>query len=209
MSNKYKYLSKLLGRNVNSDKDISKYEVKVIKNALAKAWEIRNFEIQLYWKRALYFWGFIALAFYAPISILKLKQDFIVYPLFNKFFFITIICILGCFLSFVWYLANRGSKYWQENWERWINILEEYKYGKLYSTPFEQEDMTISKLGAGRFSLSRINIIISLIIIFVWGVAALFSAFNICSAHKFCMSIITLLVMFLLNLLFYYNVRGH
>lgn len=207
MSHKYKYLTELLGREINSDKDLSEYELEIIKNALEKAWETRNFEIKLYWQRALYFWGFIALAFYAPIAILKLNHDFISHSLFNKFFFITVICILGCILSFAWYLANRGSKYWQENWEKWINILEEYKYGKLYSTPFEQKDMHISKFSAGKFSLSRINILISLIITIVWGVAAFFSALNIDSSHEFCMLIITILIISLLNLLLYYNVR--
>ena len=32
---------------------------KLEKNALNKAWEIRNFEINMYWKRAGYFWAFI------------------------------------------------------------------------------------------------------------------------------------------------------
>ena len=91
---KIEYISKLLGREIKSDKDITEYENKIIKNALKKAWEIRNFEIKLYWQRALYFWGFIALAFYAPIVILKLKTDFILHPMLNKFFFITIICML-------------------------------------------------------------------------------------------------------------------
>ena len=31
--------------------------------ALAYALDIRKFEIELYWKRATYFWGFIAAAF--------------------------------------------------------------------------------------------------------------------------------------------------
>lgn len=32
---------------------------KLEKNALNKAWEIRNYEINMYWKRAGYFWAFI------------------------------------------------------------------------------------------------------------------------------------------------------
>ena len=46
-----------------------KYECK-IKETLRKAWEIRNFEINLYWKRALYFWGFIVLAFSGIVTII-------------------------------------------------------------------------------------------------------------------------------------------
>ena len=207
MINKYKYLTKLLNKDINKDNNFSANELNKITNALDKAWETRNFEIKLYWQRALYFWGFIALAFYAPIAILKLKQDFIFNPIFNKFFFITIVCVLGCFLSFAWYLANRGSKYWQENWERWINILEEYKYGNLYSTLFDEEDIHFSKIGVGKYSLSRINIIISLIITCIWGLASIFCSLNISPEHEICMPIITILTILLLNTTLYYNVR--
>lgn len=136
-----KYLLELLEQENFDFNKSNNDEIEKIKNAIDKAWETRDFEIKLYWQRALYFWGFIALAFYAPFAILNLEQDFISYPIINKFFFVTIVCILGSFLSFAWYLANRGSKYWQENWERWINILEKYKYGKLYSTTFDEKDI--------------------------------------------------------------------
>lgn len=205
---KFEYISKLLGREVKSGEDITEYENKIIKNALKKAWEIRNFEIKLYWQRALYFWGFIALAFYAPIAILKFKTDFILHPMLNKFFFITIICMLGCFLSFAWYLANRGSKYWQENWENWINTLEEYKYGNLYSEPFEQKDIKSHWSGSGKFSLSRINIVISLVVTVVWGFTGVFCAFNINPVHSFCSSIIVFLILAIFCRLFWFKMRS-
>ena len=197
--NKFKYISKLLGREIRNNDELKEYDIEVIKNALEKAWETRNFEIKLYWQRALYFWGFIALAFYAPFAILKLKQDIIADPILNKFFFITIFCILGSILSYGWYLANRGSKYWQENWEHWINTLEEYKYGNLYTTPFDLEDMKIGKLCAGKFSLSRINIVTSVLITIIWTLAAAFSAYNINFEHRYCCLLITLLIILLMS----------
>lgn len=33
------------------------------KLALDRAWQTRNFEIEMYWKRASYFWAFIATSF--------------------------------------------------------------------------------------------------------------------------------------------------
>ena len=202
-----KYLLELLEQENFDFNKSNNDEIEKMKNAIDKAWETRDFEIKLYWQRALYFWGFIALAFYAPFAILNLEQDFISYPIINKFFFVTIVCILGSFLSFAWYLANRGSKYWQENWERWIYILEKYKYGKLYSTTFDEKDIDTSIIGAGRYSLSRINIIISLIITIAWFLAAVFASINIIDTHNVCAPIITILIIGILDLFLYFNVR--
>jgi hypothetical protein len=44
------------------------------KEALAHALEIRRFEIELYWKRATYFWTFIAAAFAAYGIIQKARN---------------------------------------------------------------------------------------------------------------------------------------
>ena len=41
---------------IDIDRDKAKF-------AFEKAWEIRNFEIEMYWKRANYFWAFIASTF--------------------------------------------------------------------------------------------------------------------------------------------------
>jgi hypothetical protein len=41
---------------------------------------------------------------------------------------------LGLVLSAAWYLANRGSKQWQENWENHVDLLEYEVKGPLYKT---------------------------------------------------------------------------
>ncbi len=41
------------------------------KVAFEKAWEIRNFEIEMYWKRASYFWAFIASAFVGYFALVS------------------------------------------------------------------------------------------------------------------------------------------
>jgi hypothetical protein len=82
--------------------------------ALASALDIRKFEIDLYWKRAAYFWTFIAAAFtgYALTYKSSPEHDLWLSLLFSA---------LGLEFAFAWYLVNRGSKFRQTNWERHVD----------------------------------------------------------------------------------------
>lgn len=73
--------------------------------ALDLALDIRKFEIELYWKRATYFWTFIgaALAGYALVYA-KAETK-------NSWLLLVFSC-LGFLFSIAWYLVNRGSKFW-------------------------------------------------------------------------------------------------
>lgn len=184
MKNREKYIKQLLenipdlSSNVNLNNLIKTKEEIIKENALNKAWEVRNFEIELYWKRALYFWGFIALAFSGLITILNIKNDLFDTSWINHNLIAFIFCITGIVFSYAWYLVNRASKRWQENWEQWIVYLEESLYGKLYQTPIDfeeidknverKEDKYISLCNCGKYSVSRINIFISLFITLIW-----------------------------------------
>lgn len=134
------------------------------KDALAYALEIRKFEIDLYWKRATYFWTLIAAAFagyFALHNVVFSKRDH------ASIFIIT--CI-GLVLSLAWYLVNRGSKYWQENWERHVDVLSEKVVGPLYRTTLSYDYWpSIIKPHVGfPFSVSRVNQIVSLFITIIW-----------------------------------------
>jgi hypothetical protein len=54
ISNRTEYLKLFSGKQTADDKQ---------KDALKHALDIRKFEIELYWKRAAYFWTFIDLCF--------------------------------------------------------------------------------------------------------------------------------------------------
>src|SRR5690554_7502176 len=43
-----------------------------------------------------------------------------------------ILSCLGVVFSFAWFCVNRGSKYWQENWEKHVDVLEDEVTGPLY-----------------------------------------------------------------------------
>ena len=95
--------------------------------------DIRKFEIELYWKRAAYFWGLIALTFIGYFSIYDDHKD-------GSILLFLLGCI-GVILSLAWHLVNLGSKYWQENWEAHVDRLEDEHNGPLYKTILSKEKL--------------------------------------------------------------------
>jgi hypothetical protein len=97
---------------------------------------------------------------------------------------IFIIACIGLVLSFAWYLVNLGSKYWQENWERHVDVLAAKTIGPLYRTTLTRQKWwpIFKPKEAFPFSVSRVNQAVSLIITVLWaGLAA--RAFPFLHAH--------------------------
>ena len=76
------------------------------------ATDTRKFEIDLFWKRSLFFWGFIAAAFAGYATV-------------KESLFALILACFGLACSVIWTLGNRGSKYWQEAWEEKVERIED------------------------------------------------------------------------------------
>lgn len=139
------------------------------KEALKYALEIRKFEIDLYWKRATYFWTFIAAAMAGYFLIQKSEGPS------NSFLSIVIGC-LGFVFSFAWFWVNKGSKYWQENWENHVDLIEDFVVGPLYKIVTERPEEDNKKrfknfiIGPAPYSVSKINQIISLFVTILWAV---------------------------------------
>lgn len=117
------------------------------------AWQSKNFEIELYWKRAGYFWAFQALVLAGLIAIASSKD------LIEKNHFLHYTICLGLITSLGWFLTNKGSKVWQRHWECLVDVLEDYYIGKLYKT--NTTEIT--------FSVSKINELISLFFTLLWS----------------------------------------
>src|SRR5450756_1569578 len=94
--------------------------------ALTRALEIRKFEIDLYWRRASYFWTLIGASLVAYGAAQALADRTV-----GRDVSVIASC-LGFVFSFAWYCANRGSKKWQENWENHVDLLEIDDVGPLY-----------------------------------------------------------------------------
>ncbi|HLM66364.1 MAG TPA: hypothetical protein VK358_02505 [Longimicrobium sp.] len=148
----------------------SEYELAFSKNpaeALKHALDIRKFEIDLYWKRASYFWTLITVAFGGFIVLDREKPDDIGTAAL-------LVSSVGFLLSFAWYLVNRGSKYWQENWERHVDCLEDLVVGPLYKTVISDQRFRLTDpLDGYPFSVSKINQAVSLFFTVLWGLLIL------------------------------------
>src|SRR5260370_35684849 len=78
------------------------------------------------------------------------------------------VCCLGFLLSLGWYLVNRGSKYWQENWERHVDLLETNEIGPLYKTTISPEEFPLFRFWGGYpYYVTKINQLISLFLTLV------------------------------------------
>lgn len=131
------------------------------KEALKTALEIRKFELELYWKRATYYWTFIAGAFAAYFLIYKIDK--------TNADLLTIVLCLGFVFSIAWYLANRGSKYWTANWELHVDYLEDDIQGPLYKTVLDRRKFKIFDWQrAYPFSVAKINQVLNLYVSLVW-----------------------------------------
>lgn len=132
---------------------VNKYK---LEKAYQKAWDNRDFEINKFWTRAAYFWGFIVLIFGGLMTVLTSERNQIVINLHLDMYLIS----LGLLFSIAWYLVMRGSKSWQENWELHIDFLENFISGPIYKT--------IHYNGNRFYSVSKINELLALLIILVW-----------------------------------------
>ncbi|MCD8739374.1 hypothetical protein LT679_02060 [Mucilaginibacter roseus] len=127
---------------------------KKLELALERAWHNRDFEIEKYWSRATYFWAFIAATFAGYIAVMasdKIEQQFQTELAF-------IIICMGIVFSVSWLMVNIGSKKWQENWEKHIDMLEDAVTGPIYKTVWNKR----------AFSVSKINIYVSGFVIGIW-----------------------------------------
>lgn len=132
------------------------YEPKLSSTRLRLAVEARQHEIGLFWRRALFFWGFIGSAF---IALTVTYSD-------HPFLAIAVSCF-GLLCSVCWSLVNRGSKYWQEAWEAKVAREEEKSIGILFEE-IEKEQNKGCWLSGKRFSVSRLAIALSDFVAILW-----------------------------------------
>lgn len=147
-----------------------------IEKALEQAYDQRKFEIELYWKRATYFWTFIGAAFVGYAAFLTGSTPHLTGAL--------IMSQVGLVFTVAWYLVNRGSKFWQENWENHVCLLEDDVTGPVYKMCASRDPHEFASrsrwdrrwIAPRPFSVSKINTIISMYMVFIWlllGAAAI------------------------------------
>ncbi len=127
-----------------------------IEASLNRAHEIRKFEIDLYWRRSLFFWGFTFAFLTVFALILGSENTKEVKPIAA-----ILLSGMGAFTSFAWRYIEKGSSAWQKNWEQHIDFLEDNITGKLHKTVLG----TSSKF----YSISSIHAIFIYSMIIFWG----------------------------------------
>jgi hypothetical protein len=116
------------------------------------AYETRNLEINLFWKRYGAFWIIVAAAFVGFAELKASENDYSI-----------LLASFGFISSFAWTLMNRGSKYWQETWED--------RAGRNDATGFFQRWEPIQKKNfwsARRYSVSKLAIVLSDFVALCW-----------------------------------------
>jgi len=144
----------------------------ILEKAYERVWETRNFEIDKFWLRTAFFWGFIAMIFGGYVIIMTSdNSDKLISMNFDIY-----LILLGIVFSVAWLLVIFGSKNWQENWEAHIDMLEDKVSGPLYKT--------IYCSSIPYYSVSKINIFLSVLIIVVWIIILIQNLFFIKSLER-------------------------
>jgi hypothetical protein len=125
---------------------IGETETAKLRRALHRAYQLRTFEIEHYWKRATYFWGFQIVIFAAFGLLWREISD----HNSNWLPVAVLLCGLGVLTAVSNLLSAKGSRFWQKNWERHIDALETCVEGNLHKTIWLRE-------GKVSFSVSRLN----------------------------------------------------
>jgi len=156
---------KEIKRGISKEDYIREFDREKLEEAFKIALETRKFEIELYWKRTGYFVLFTSAVFVGyyktlPTSGTPDKGEICLLPF--------LLSSLGFLLSLLWYMANRGSKFWQENWEAHIEELSTEIGVPIFGIIKIHRDTKLNFMGLYPFSVSRINQMASLIITFSW-----------------------------------------
>ncbi|BEM48720.1 hypothetical protein SME17J_22140 [Serratia marcescens] len=198
------------GSQENEHKQCKLKKENKLYNAFEKAHDIRKFEIELYWKRTAYFWTLIAAIFAGYFLLLATEESKI--P--HKELYLMAISSIGLVFSYAWFLAAKGSKFWQENWECHLDMLEDDITGPLYKTVLKRENKDDEITSPEAFSVSKINQWIAMFVIIIWSVftslplitrlADYLKLLPSTTSKKECIITITELIILILTIIFTY-----
>lgn len=168
--------------------DLPPYSMERLARALARAEAVRDFEISLYWNRTTYFWGFqVALMAMAGLLLGPalgggLSEELVarLSPENEKLtlaLVLSAICLLGLLVSAIWVQMLAGAKFWQDNWERHVDLLEDALQGPLYKTYF------VSSKSPGKpTSVTKANALIATAFAVFWASLALIPLWQVWAA---------------------------
>ncbi|WP_373135424.1 RipA family octameric membrane protein [Phocaeicola plebeius] len=159
------------------------------KDIYTSLWRCRDFELSHLWQRSIFLTAFLVMCFTGYGSLLLKICEYVTDD--NKyipFCILSIACLcvafLGIILSALWIMMGKGSKAWYEKYEIALYNIErnrDYSEETVIDNMDNAElihgnlpephslDTKLFTTNAGKFSVSRINIAIGQISMFVWG----------------------------------------
>ncbi|HGK4843916.1 TPA: hypothetical protein ACJ2XA_004261, partial [Kluyvera georgiana] len=142
-------------RNRNGVINADTADIEKIRIAFEKSHDIRKFEINLYWQRSIYLLSFISVLIVAIAYCFSLYVNDDTKDTTKFIILMTIagLTLVGITLCRFWSRIIKASKYWQENWEFNIDILEPYISGNLHKMHFYRTDESYN-----RFSIHEVNL---------------------------------------------------
>lgn len=129
----------------------------IASKAFDVACDNRKFEIDMLWKRSLFYWGFIATSFVGFGAAEKVNSNISV-----------VFCSFGFLCSVAWSAGNRGSKYWQEYWENKVVLFQNRITGDIFIDHFPTKASIYTQFSARRFSVSKLIMGISDYTVLTW-----------------------------------------
>lgn len=153
-------------QGISKEDYIKLYNKGKLEEAFKIALDTRKFEIELYWKRTGYFVLFIGAVFVGYYNIINTAEEGI--SKYQNEWLLLLLAALGFLLSLLWYMANRGSKFWQENWEAHIKELSTHLGVPIFGIIKSREHSIRNLIQEYPFSVSKVNQMVSLIITFAW-----------------------------------------
>ncbi len=192
------YITRLFAKKEKSKINKNNEQINPLEEAYKQASDIRKFEIELFWSRGTYYWAFILAAFTAHFSLFGLLfsnsccestkgislKNMCDLPGFSLLA-LALTVLICFFFSLAWTLVNKGSKFWQKNWEAHIDALEDQVTGKLYKTYLNTNlkgegsefDESFLSTKAYDFSVTKITILTSIFLTIISGCMFLFYVF--------------------------------
>lgn len=173
---------------------------KAIEAAYRTAHRIREFEIELYWKRTAYIWAmqaaFIGIVAFlwtggetvTQVEIVKhslvLRSNTVSTPPY--LLLILALSTLALVIAWLWRMLILGAKFWQNNWERHVDILGQELGENLYQVyPLENPEWSDTEI-VPPFSVTRLNNYVVWAFLAFWFVNILSSLWNVSSIYADC-----------------------
>ena len=169
---------------------------KRLEKCLEIAIDNRKFEIDLFWRRTIIFWGFVAALLIGVSRVITVNRQLAI-----------VLSAMGFIFSLIWTLVNRGSKSWYESWEEKADtyFIQLYRYKKMYKKIKKDEHDILFILRSRDYSLSRLLIALSDFSLIFWT-GLLFYLMPIENLHPLISFLKSNVVIFFISFTFIYAI---